>query len=138
MAGTVTETVTQETISQTGTPKFVKKVSYAFTADAADGSLPALSTTLKGWLIKAVTVPGGTAPTDNWDVALNDPDSSTLDALGGALGNRDTVTPEQVYPVLGATPAVPLFLCGTYSLAISGNSVNSATGTIIFYIVDSL
>lgn len=139
MAGTVTTTVSQINYSQTGQQRFCKKVSVSWTADAADGSLPATSITdLNGWLIKVVTNPGATAPTANYDIALNDPDASGLDALGGKLIDRHTTADEQVYPSIGATPTTPIFLAGTYSLAITGNAVNSATGLVVFYLVDEL
>jgi hypothetical protein len=138
MAGTVTTTVTQINYSQTGTPKFCKKVSVAWTADASDGSLPATSITdMNGWLVKVVTNPGSVAPTDNYDIALYDADDGALDALAGLLANRDTANGEQVYPLISGA-ATPLFLAGTYSLAITGNSVNSATGLVVFYLVDSI
>lgn len=117
--------------------KRVRKVTVSFTADASDGSVPDTSLALNGFLIKAVTNPGSTAPTDNWDIALEDPDDSALDAAATLLNNRDTATTEQVYPLISGA-ATPIFLAGTYGLAISGNSVNSATGVVILYLVDSL
>jgi hypothetical protein len=86
--------------------------------------------------MKIVTNPGATAPTDNWDFVLNDSDG--VDVLGGAGANRDTANSEQVYPTIsGAT--IPVWLeKGTYTLAMSGNSVNSATGTVTLYLKDTL
>jgi hypothetical protein len=89
-------------------------------------------------LFKVITNPGATAPTDNWDIAINDADDSTIDAAKSLLLNRDTVTSEVVYPVSAAGELPLLFQPGTYSLAISGNSVNSATGVIKLFFVDSL
>jgi hypothetical protein len=115
--------------------KRIEIVTTTFTADAADGSVPVLSIPLHGFLLKVVTNPGSTAPTASWDLALNDPEDSALDAAAGLLFNRHTSTTEQVYPnISGAT--IPIFLAGTYGVAVSGNSVNSATGRIIFYIAD--
>lgn len=117
--------------------RHVEKVTIDWVADDADGSVPALSLPLAGFLLKAITNPGSTAPTANYDIALGDPEDSALDAFAGALQNRHTTTTEQVYPLVTGA-AIPIFLSGTYSLALTNNSVNSATGRIILYLVDSL
>lgn len=139
MAGSISVT------SRTRVPKgphsccYVDKIVIDWTADAGDGSVPNLSlTNLCGYVIKAITNPGSTAPTDNYDITLGDPEDSALDALGGALANRHTTTTQQVYPtVSGAT--VPIWLDkGTYTLAIANNAVNSATGRIILYLASEL
>jgi hypothetical protein len=114
-----------------------RKITVSFTADAADGSIPDTSVNMVGWLVKVITNPGSTAPTDNWDITLKDPLGSDLDAAGGLLLNRDTTNTEQVYPVISGA-VTPLFLAGDYGVAMAGNSVNSATGTVTFYLVDSL
>ena len=137
MAGSISASYQQYNYGQTTPKKLVKVITIDWTADAADASIPALSIELEGWLVKAITNPGATAPTDNYDITLGDPADSALDALGGALMNRDTANSEQVYPVAsGAT--TPIFLCGTYSLAVAGNAVNSATGQIVLYVLDEL
>jgi hypothetical protein len=117
--------------------KRYKAITVSFTADAADGSVPDTTlANLNGYVMKIVTNPGSTAPTDNWDFVLNDADG--VDALGGAGANRDTTTSEQVYPTVSGA-AIPIWLPnGSYTLAISGNSVNSATGTVTIYLADSL
>lgn len=117
--------------------KRIEKVVVSWVGDAANGSVPALSIPLNGWCIKVVTNPGSTAPIDNYDIALGDPDDSGLDALGGLLANRDTANSEQVYTTVSGS-AVPILLAGTYSLTVSNNSVNSATGDIIFYLSDDI
>lgn len=136
MAGTVT--VSRLNYEMPGTQERVQKVSIAWTADASAATVPNTSITgLYGYLIKAVTNPGSTAPTDNYDITLNDPDDTSFDALGGKLIDRDTVNTEQVYPVI--TGAVtPVFLCGDYTLTITGNAVNSATGLIVLYLKENL
>lgn len=112
-------------------------VTIGWTADAADGSVPVLSVPLSGFVVKVVTNPGSTAPTANYDIAVQDPNDSALDAMATLLNNRHTSTTEQVYPLI-AGAACPIFLCGTYGVAVTGNAVNSATGTIVFYLVDGM
>lgn len=88
MAGTVT--VTEELA---GPVKKVKFVWVSSSGGAADGST---SNTYNGSIMRLVTVPagGGSAPTDNYDVVVNDDD--TTDVLMGAGANRDTANTEQV------------------------------------------
>jgi hypothetical protein len=115
--------------------KKVEIVTIAWTADASNGSVPTITIPLNGFCLKAVTVPGSTAPTALYDIALGDPASSALDALNGALKDRSATVAETVQPVLtGGTS--PIFLAGNYTFTVSNNSVNSATGTVILYLVD--
>lgn len=76
-------------------------------------------------LLTTVPSGGGTAPTDNYDIALNDGDG--VDVLGGGGANRDTANTEQVLGTsLGAVVSSVL------TLAIT-NAGNSKQGTV--YIV---
>jgi len=115
-------------------PYHGKKITVSWTADAADGSLPNnLDLAMGGLVLKVVTNPGATAPTDNYDIACGDPNDSTLDVFATTLNNRDTANTEQVYPVVsGATAPVYVSHC---TLQITNNSVNSATGAIHFYVL---
>lgn len=133
MAGTVT--YVREDIPGISRAKIGELITISCTADSANGSFPATTISgLRGWVLKVITKPGGTTPTANYDIALNDPNATSLDAFGGALADRAASTQEQKAPVLsGATG--PVFLNGDYSLAITNNSVNSAQITIYMYIV---
>lgn len=141
MAGSVT--VSRSMIEYgKGRSKRCEKVSFAITADAADGSMPDTTVSLAGWLIKVVTNPGATAPTANYDLSLNDPLDTTFDALGAALNNRHTTNTEQVYPAIAGSPgtvtAMTPFLAGDYVLKLANNIVNSATIAMDFYLVDEI
>jgi hypothetical protein len=136
MAGTVTVTRLPKAMAQSGKKVDVVKIDWV--ADAADGSVPNTSITgLWGFLLKAITNPGSTAPTANYDIELLDPEDATCDALGATLNNRHTTSTEMVYPVISGA-AVPIFLCGDYTFKLSNNSVNSATGSVILFLVESL
>lgn len=116
----------------------VQKIHIDWIADAADGSVPNTTVDkLYGFLIKVVTNPGSVAPTSNYDIALGDPEDSTLDAAATLLMNRHTSTTEQVYPLISGA-AIPLFLAGDYQFQLTNNSVNSATGRCTLYMVESL
>jgi hypothetical protein len=80
---------------------------------------------LKSWyLYKVITNPGSTAPTDNWDFTLSDSDG--IDVMGGNGANRHTTTSQMTAPLLttGVYFAQPVL--DTWTLAITGNSNNSA------------
>jgi len=101
-------------------------ITCAFVGDDADGSVPnATSTmTLHGTVVKICTDPGSPAPTDNWDLAVLEANYSNGDFAGGGLVDRDTTVSE----CLPFSPG--LRIDGTITSVVSGNSVNSAVGTI--------
>lgn len=104
---------------------------YEWTA-AADGSVPATAKiSMVGYVILAVTDPGTTAPTDDYDIELTD--AYGCDVMGGELSNRDTANSEQAMPAVGSTYG-PRWVSGPVTLEITNNSVNSATGKVIVYI----
>lgn len=110
-------------------------VTVSWTADASDASVPATTLTLSGFLLKAITKPGTTAPTSGYGITVNDPLDSTHDALNSALTNRSSSATETVQPYLASTTA-PIFLAGTYTLKWASNIVHSSSGKLVFYFVD--
>ena len=102
-------------------------VTLTCVGDAADGSFPetALAVKISGRIVALETNPGATAPTDNWDVALDDAEGDdVLQTLGA---NRDTVNTEKVAVVYSGTSLhVPVAMEDVLTLKITGNSVNSA------------
>lgn len=135
MAGTVTITRRPQVSPN---DERVEVVIIDWVADSADGSVPNTTVPkLYGFLIKAVTNPGAVAPTANYDIALGDPEDTALDACATLLMNRHTSTTEQVYPLISGA-ATPLFLAGDYQFQLTNNSVNSATGRLLLYLVERL
>ena len=118
-------TITEETF---GT---VKKVTWAWTS-ASDGSVgaAAVSTTTtnaySGKVERLVTDPGATAPTDNWDLVINDEDGT--DILVGAGANRDTANTEQVL-----ASSVGIVANDKLTMLVT-NAGDSKTGTVYVYI----
>jgi len=114
-----------------------KVLTLAWTGDASGGSMPAVSVVtatygIEGWFLYSVeTNPGATAPTDDYDIVINDADG--LDIAGGLLANRDTANTEMV-SLRAAAAGYPM-VRGNLSVVITGNSVNSATGTVIMTFV---
>jgi hypothetical protein len=76
------------------------------------------------YLMYATTVPGPSLfPSDNYDITISN--SAGTDVMGGTLANRDAVAHEHAYPAIGGAQILePL------TIAITGNSVNGAEGTI--------
>lgn len=113
--------ITEETIST------VKKVKFAWTSDASGNATATTANAYSGAIERLVTVPDGTtAPTDNYDVAVNDEDGT--DVLMGAGADRDTTNTEQVL-------ASSLGIVANDKLALSvSNAGDSKSGTVILYI----
>lgn len=125
------------TITQThGATGNVRKFTFTCTADVADGSFPAtvIAVKFEGRLVKLVTNPGATAPTDNYDITLVDAEG--LDVLQGVGANRDTANTEAVPVVYSGTSLHPTVdETDTLTLTIANNIVNSATITIVVHYV---
>lgn len=122
MAGTVT--VNSEVILKT-----VQKVKYTWISDTA-GNADGVSTEnhYTGEVVRLITNPGTAAPTDNYDIVVNDDDG--YDVLIGGGANRDTSNTEQVVPsssVLGAMTNSKL------TLGVS-NAGDTKSGVVILYI----
>lgn len=100
---------------------------------AANGSLTSTAITgglVYGVLLRLVTNPGSTAPTDNYDITLTDEDG--FDALGGVGANRDTTTTEEAEI---AMTSFQRLVANTLTFNLSGNSVDSATGVAKLYLL---
>jgi len=114
-------TISEETFGS------VKKVKFEWES-AADGSASGTTTEVyNGEIIRLVTIPDGVAaPTDLYDIAINDEDGT--DVLMGAGMDRATATTEQVLASsLGCVANDKL------SIAVS-NAGDTKKGTAIIYI----
>ena len=120
MAGTVV--ITEETY---GT---VKKIKFAWTADGS-GDVSGTDTVnaFCGDILLLATVPGtGTAPTDDYDVVINDEDS--VDVLAGAGADRDQTDTEWVQGTsLG-------MVCNDKLSLVIENAGAGGEGTVYLYI----
>lgn len=123
MAGSTT--VTHYTIGH------VRKVVVDWVADAAAGTIPdTVLPVLEGRLMELTTNPGAVAPTDNYDITLEDGEG--VDRLQGVGVNRDTANTETAIPVYSGSTVHPVVSrSDVLTLKIANNSVNSATGRII-------
>ena len=119
MAGTIVVTT-----SDAG--QGVSKYSIAWTSDAS-GNVSGNTVDLRrGHLIQAKFIPGGTTPTDLYDVTLLDSDS--VDLLAGAGADRAAAAASIV------VPTKPTFLEAQTVTPTVANAGNAKTGTIVLYV----
>ena len=102
--------------------------------DASNGSFPSTAISadtlskIGGFYITEVrTYPGGTAPTDLYDIVIND--AGGLDLMGGNLANRSTSSPQRAFP-----PTMASAVGDAFSLVITNNSVASALIYVKIYL----
>jgi len=124
-AGTVVQTVTDD--------GDIRIVTMTWTGDASAGTLPSTafsSTTMnsvRGWyLTQAITDPGATTPTDDYDIVLND--SSGLDLMSGNLADRDEANTEVAFPDTITRP-----IDTTLTFVVSNTTKASGLGVTKFY-----
>ncbi len=103
----------------------VKKVTLAWTSDAAGAVNGNLTKTLSGEILRAAFIPGsgGTQPTDLYDVVLLDDDG--VDVLAAAGANLSNVNKTQ-------STAGQRAVDGKLELQVT-NAGNAKTGTIALY-----
>ncbi len=126
MAGSA-HTLTSHSVPSTKGP--IGSIISAFTGDGSNGTVPDLviNFPFDVILLEIETNPGATAPTDNYDISLNDADG--VDVMHTSGANRDTSTSE-IAAIVYATSLHPHVQGGNYSIAIANQSVNDAVGTI--------
>lgn len=125
MAGTVT--VEHVTIGH------IRRIVATITADAADASVPdTVLPAFEGRLLALATNPGATAPTDNYDVTIEDQHGH--DVLEGVGANRDTTATEKVPVVYSGTGTHPVVdEADTLTLKVANNAVNAALIVVTLY-----
>ena len=139
MAGTITQAVTilRPSKGNEGSGELLgARLDFTCTADAADGSFPSTDVSaantamLKGMYFLYMHIKNGaTATTDNSDIAWTD--EFGVDLLGGAGANAlDAVVNAQLNAKVNSLGGCPMVI-GTLTLAITGNSVNSANPSIV-------
>lgn len=134
-----TVTVTKSTRQYGSSGKAVRVVKIHWVGDASAATVPSTDIAgMSGFLMKMVTDPGATAPTDNYDITLKAKNDGLDDCMNAAGTDRDTANTEVAFPI-GASGTLPNYCQpDTYTFALSGNAVNSAIGDVYLYFVDSL
>lgn len=88
MAGTVT--VTEQSLGN------VHKIQWSWTSAIGGAADKVTAANYAGDVLALVTDPGATAPTDNYDITITDPDG--YDVMQGAGADRDTANTETAVP----------------------------------------
>lgn len=129
MAGSITTTIKE-------CHKGHQKISIAWTSDAS-GDVNGTNIPLTGIIFRVVTDPGGggSAPTDNYDISLTDPDDAAVDVMQSQLANRDTANAEAIdFCGVGAlTNGSPIYVNGEYGFKVA-NAGNAKSGTVHIYL----
>lgn len=107
----------------------VKKIKFAWTSDASGDVEKAVTRTINGIALALVTDPGATAPTDNYDITIEDEDS--IDILNGNGSDRDTSNTEQVAVDLDTGQGRPV-AATSYTFKVA-NAGNAKVGTAWLY-----
>jgi len=119
MAGTVT--VTEHRIGS------VKKVEWSWISDGS-GDADLITTKLyNGELVFAVYTPGGTTPTADWDVVINDADGNDVLAGDGIDKSEAAITYQPAATSLGAVAQ------STLNLVVE-NAGDTKNGKVAIYI----
>lgn len=128
-AGTIAATTTD-----IGNDEYI--LTFTCTADASAATYPTSVTTgsasIDGWVTRVVTNPGSTAPTDNYDIALNDTGG---DIMQGALNDRDTANTEDALPKDSSGAVGWKRVHSVIVPIITNNSENSAVTVIKVYYI---
>jgi hypothetical protein len=106
----------------------IKYVQWSWTSDASGDVSGTDTVVVSGVALRYATNPGSTAPTDNYDIVVNDEDG--IDIAAGGLANRDTSNSEQVLTG-GDAKDGPAFM-GKLSLVVS-NAGNAKEGVLRMY-----
>lgn len=113
--------------SSTVTKQFITITTFTCTGDSGGGTYPAKASdvSIRGWVYAVDTIPGTPNPTASWDATLKD--ANGYDVMGGVILNRSASAAERV------TPPTTAWVDGPLTLAITGNSVNSAIIVVKVY-----
>lgn len=104
----------------------VCRIKWTWTS-ATDGTVVKATTSgYYGQVVALFTDPGSTAPTDNYDIVVNDPDG--YDVMQGAGANRDTANSET------AVPTATSIAFGALTLSIT-NAGDQKTGVTILHLL---
>lgn len=118
----------------------IRKVKASWTSDG-DGDASGTTRKIVGTLVKAVTVPSGTAaPSANYDITITDDNSvNVLAGCDDDLTDRHTSNTEEVYFLVKDHAMTPLAqslhpkVCNELTVTVA-NAGDTKSGTLILYV----
>ena len=102
------------------------KIKWSWTSTAGGAADLVTTKAYYGEVLALVTDPGATAPTDDYDITITDPDG--YDVMQAAGANRDTANTET------AVPTAKSVAFGLLTLNVA-NAGNAKVGTATLYIL---
>lgn len=107
------------------TKQSITVTTYTCTGDSSGGSYPTKvsDVSIRGWVYAVDTIPGTPNPTAAWDATLKN--ANGYDVMEGAILNRSASAAERI--------KTGTWVDGPLTLAITGNSVNSAVIVVKVY-----
>lgn len=129
-SGTATLAITEYDVFG---PTNLYELRFAWTSDSAGRVTLTTASRFSGEILRVTTNPGGTAPTDNYDILANDADG--FDLLAGKGANRDTANTEAFTPLIGdgTTTDKLVAMHGTINVLIT-NAGASKVGELILLV----
>ena len=116
----------------------IRRVLIDWTSDAS-GDVVITTRKVVGTLIKAVTDPSATAPTDDYDIVVTDAEGiNVLTASQLNLTNRDTTNSEEAYFLVKDAAGTPLaqsvhpVVCDVLTITVAAAG-NAKSGQLILY-----
>jgi len=122
-------------------PGPIKRVIADWVSDDSAGTASGTTANkIIGRIVKAITDPGATAPTADYDITITDDEGvNVLTACDDDLADRHTSTTQEVYFLVKDHAGTPLaqsvhpVVCSTLAVAIA-NAGNSKVGQLILFI----
>lgn len=107
--------------------------SFNWTSGSDGRMVLTIGISLYGEIARVTTDPGSPAPTDNYDITMND--ENGFDTLCGKGANRDTINTESVIPLLGdGTTVDHTVYVNSRLLPDISNAGSAKVGKLIIYL----
>lgn len=133
--GTVTGSIVADLVVGGYLRASVYKITWTSTAGgAAESTLnDEVGRYANGIIVRVITDPSATAPTDNYDIVLTD--ATGIDVMNGQLANRDTANTESAVPLVDNVDAIygQAYAFGNLTITVS-NAGDSKIGDIYIII----
>lgn len=109
-----------------GQRSLIEKYSAIFNADASDASIPSTSCLIKGAFLSGFgALFDGTTPPDSLEITLTDEDGLVIATATLSASGRGTLS-------------TPVPIINEVNIALAGNTVNGAKGTIFLYTLNNM